>query len=83
MPTREACHVAVQKAHPTKQRLWKHAQARQNSKGQGPTPVLQIVCAYIYTEKFYKLNIKESVAEARGGGGLASELWKQELNDVI
>lgn len=43
MPTREACHVAVQKAHPTKQRLWKHAQARQNSKGQGPTPVLQIV----------------------------------------
>ncbi|KAH6804492.1 arabinose kinase [Perilla frutescens var. frutescens] len=43
MPTREACHVAVQKTHPTKQRLWKHAQARQNAKGEGPTPVLQIV----------------------------------------
>ncbi|KAG8375307.1 hypothetical protein BUALT_Bualt10G0086700 [Buddleja alternifolia] len=43
MPTREACHVAIQKIHPTKQRLWKHAQARQNAKGQGPTPVLQIV----------------------------------------
>ncbi|KAK4435658.1 L-arabinokinase [Sesamum alatum] len=43
MPTREACHVAVQKIHPTKQRLWKHALARQNAKGQGPTPVLQIV----------------------------------------
>ncbi|KZV31706.1 L-arabinokinase-like, partial [Dorcoceras hygrometricum] len=43
MPIREACHVAVQKIHPTKQRLWKHAQARQGAKGQGPTPVLQIV----------------------------------------
>ncbi|KAI3468448.1 hypothetical protein Pfo_025111 [Paulownia fortunei] len=43
MPTREACHVAVQKIHPSKQRLWKHAQARQNAKGQGPTAVLQIV----------------------------------------
>ncbi|KAL0330943.1 UNVERIFIED_CONTAM: L-arabinokinase [Sesamum angustifolium] len=43
MPTREACHVAVQKIHPTKQRLWKHALARQNAKGQRPTPVLQIV----------------------------------------
>ncbi|PIN15926.1 Galactokinase [Handroanthus impetiginosus] len=43
MPIREACHVAVQKIHPSKQRLWKHAQARQNAKGQGPTPVLQIV----------------------------------------
>ncbi|CAK7354350.1 unnamed protein product [Dovyalis caffra] len=43
MPTREACHVAVQKNHPSKHRLWKHAQARQNVRGQGPTPVLQIV----------------------------------------
>ncbi|KAK4490886.1 hypothetical protein RD792_001601 [Penstemon davidsonii] len=43
MPIREACHVAVQKIHPTKQRLWKHAQARQNAEGQEPTPVLQIV----------------------------------------
>ncbi|XP_059645204.1 L-arabinokinase isoform X3 [Cornus florida] len=43
MPIREACHVAVQKNHPSKQRLWKHAQARQHVKGQGPTPVLQIV----------------------------------------
>ncbi|XP_051137394.1 L-arabinokinase-like [Andrographis paniculata] len=43
LPTREACHVAVQKIHPSKQRLWKHAQARLNAKGQGQTPVLQIV----------------------------------------
>ncbi|KAL8536741.1 hypothetical protein ACS0TY_012064 [Phlomoides rotata] len=43
MPTREACHVALQKIQPTKQRLWKHTQARHNAKGQGNTPVLQIV----------------------------------------
>ncbi|KAJ0666517.1 putative L-arabinokinase [Helianthus annuus] len=43
MPIREACHVAVQKIEPSKQRLWKHAQARQQAKGQSPTPVLQIV----------------------------------------
>ncbi|XP_057959403.1 L-arabinokinase-like [Malania oleifera] len=43
MPIREACHVAVQKNHPSKQRLWKHALARQHDKGQGSTPVLQIV----------------------------------------
>ncbi|GAB4854102.1 D-arabinose 1-dehydrogenase (NAD(P)(+)) [Ancistrocladus abbreviatus] len=43
MPIREACHVAVQKIHPSKQRLWKHALARQQDKGQGLTPVLQIV----------------------------------------
>ncbi|CAK9182379.1 unnamed protein product [Ilex paraguariensis] len=43
MPIREACHVAVQKIHPSKQRLWKHAQARQHTKGQESTPVLQIV----------------------------------------
>lgn len=43
MPIREACHVAVQTNHPSKHKLWKHTQARQNAKGQGPTPVLQIV----------------------------------------
>ncbi|KAK2983390.1 hypothetical protein RJ640_016014 [Escallonia rubra] len=43
MPIREACHVAVQTLHPSKQRLWKHAQARQHDKGQESTPVLQIV----------------------------------------
>lgn len=43
MPIREACHVALQKTHPSKHRLWKHAQARQQDKGQGPSPVLQIV----------------------------------------
>ncbi|PKA51422.1 L-arabinokinase [Apostasia shenzhenica] len=43
MPIREACHVAVQKNHPTKQKFWKHAQARQQEKGEGPFPVLQIV----------------------------------------
>ncbi|RZR91709.1 hypothetical protein BHM03_00019882 [Ensete ventricosum] len=42
MPIREACHVAVQKNHPNKQKLWKHAQARQRAKGQGPIAVLQI-----------------------------------------
>ncbi|XP_019707924.1 L-arabinokinase [Elaeis guineensis] len=43
MPIREACHVAVQKNCPSRQKLWKHAQARQQAKGQGPIPVLQIV----------------------------------------
>ncbi|XP_021275941.1 L-arabinokinase-like [Herrania umbratica] len=43
MPIKEACHVAVQRNHPSKHRLWKHALARQNAKGQGPMPVLQIV----------------------------------------
>lgn len=43
MPIREACHVAVQISEPNKQKLWKHAQTRQVSKGQGSTPVLQIV----------------------------------------
>ncbi|KAL4205295.1 hypothetical protein AMTRI_Chr01g113890 [Amborella trichopoda] len=43
MPIREACHVAVQRIHPSKQRLWKHAQARRNSSGQGSSPILQIV----------------------------------------
>ncbi|CAF2073033.1 BnaC01g22060D [Brassica napus] len=43
MPIREACHVALQRNHPGKHRLWKHAQARQQAKGQVATPVLQIV----------------------------------------
>ncbi|XP_030551692.2 L-arabinokinase-like [Rhodamnia argentea] len=43
MPIREACHVAVQRNHPSRHRLWKHALARQQARGQGPTPVLQIV----------------------------------------
>ncbi|ONK68121.1 uncharacterized protein A4U43_C05F7660 [Asparagus officinalis] len=43
MPIREACHVAVQRNHPSKHKLWKHAQARQQAKGEGPLPVLQIV----------------------------------------
>ncbi|KAJ4707647.1 L-arabinokinase-like [Melia azedarach] len=43
MPIREACHVAVQKIHPSKHRLWKHTLARHNDKGQGSSPVLQIV----------------------------------------
>ncbi|XP_026458266.1 L-arabinokinase-like [Papaver somniferum] len=43
MPIREACHVAVQRTHPTKQKIWKHAQARQLAKGQEITPILQIV----------------------------------------
>lgn len=43
MPTREACHVAIQMNHPSKQKLWKHTLARQQSDGRGETPVLQIV----------------------------------------
>lgn len=43
MPIREACHVALQRNRPGKQRLWKHTQARQQAKGQVATPVLQIV----------------------------------------
>ncbi|XP_031382671.1 L-arabinokinase-like isoform X2 [Punica granatum] len=43
MPIREACHVAIQISHPSKHKLWKHAQARQEINGGTPTPVLQIV----------------------------------------
>ncbi|XP_065851057.1 L-arabinokinase-like [Euphorbia lathyris] len=43
MPIREACHAAVQRNRPSKHRLWKHAQARQNATEQGSIPVLQIV----------------------------------------
>ncbi|CAK7345772.1 unnamed protein product [Dovyalis caffra] len=43
MPIREACHVAVQKNHPSKQKLWKQAQARQHADQQKSTPVLEIV----------------------------------------
>ncbi|CAH9101632.1 unnamed protein product [Cuscuta epithymum] len=43
LPIKEACHVAVQTIHPSKQKLWKHAQARQHAKGPRLTPVLQIV----------------------------------------
>ncbi|KAJ4763612.1 Galactokinase [Rhynchospora pubera] len=43
MPIREACHVAVQRNHPSRHKLWKHAQARHLNKGHDPIPVLQIV----------------------------------------
>ncbi|KAK9946733.1 hypothetical protein M0R45_012180 [Rubus argutus] len=43
MPIREACHVAIQRNQPNKHRLWKHALARQEAKGQSSTPILQIV----------------------------------------
>lgn len=43
MPIKEACHVAVQRSHPSKQRLWKHALARQHARGEGFRPVVQIV----------------------------------------
>lgn len=46
MPIREACHVAIQQSHPDKHKLWNHAQARQQSKGQSSTPVLQVVCSH-------------------------------------
>ncbi|VFQ60421.1 unnamed protein product [Cuscuta campestris] len=46
LPIKEACHVAVQTIHPIKQKLWKHAQARQQAKGHVLTPVLQIVCDF-------------------------------------
>ncbi|CAL4966539.1 unnamed protein product [Urochloa decumbens] len=42
MPLREACHVAVQRNHPSKQKLWKHTQAR-HLENAGLTPVIQIV----------------------------------------
>jgi len=48
MPIREACHVALQRVHPSKHRLWKHAEARQNDKGGPHTAVLQIVCLRTY-----------------------------------
>jgi hypothetical protein len=43
MPIREACHVAVQKNHPSKQKLWKHAQARHHADHEKLAPILEIV----------------------------------------
>ncbi|KAL5716067.1 L-arabinokinase [Ranunculus cassubicifolius] len=42
LPIREACHVAVQRILPSKQKLWKHTQARHENGGEG-TPTLEIV----------------------------------------
>lgn len=61
MPTREACHVALQKIQPAKQRLWKHTQARHNAKGQGQIPVLQIVYEF-FNLKFYMRKIQHRYA---------------------
>lgn len=59
MPIREACHVALQRTHPSKHRLWKHAQARQNDRGHKPTAVLQIVCAKsCKTVDFFQLTME-------------------------
>jgi hypothetical protein len=49
MPIREACHVAVQRSDPSKQKQWKHTQARQLANG-GAVPVLQIVALCISCE---------------------------------
>lgn len=35
--------MAVQRNHPSKHKLWKHALARQHAKGLGAIPVVQIV----------------------------------------
>ncbi|CAL0319209.1 unnamed protein product [Lupinus luteus] len=44
MPIKEACHVALQRIHPSKHRLWKHAEARHDDEEkQKPVAVLQIV----------------------------------------
>ncbi|KAJ6809851.1 L-arabinokinase isoform X1 [Iris pallida] len=43
MPIREACHVVVQRNHPSKHNLWKHVQAQQQAKGLGPISALQII----------------------------------------
>ncbi|KAL1205524.1 L-arabinokinase [Cardamine amara subsp. amara] len=40
MPTREACHAAVQRNHPSKQKLCKHTEARHHSRD---APILEIV----------------------------------------
>ena len=53
LPIREACHVAVQMNHPTKHRLWKHALARQQAKGQGSTPVLEIVRMSLWIDSIF------------------------------
>ncbi|XP_015693699.2 L-arabinokinase-like [Oryza brachyantha] len=42
LPLREACHVAVQRNHPSNQKLLEHTQARQLENG-GTGPVVQIV----------------------------------------
>ncbi|KAK9138193.1 hypothetical protein Sjap_008787 [Stephania japonica] len=54
LPIREACHVAVQRTNPSRQKLWKHAQAWQTAEGQQPTPVLQITprVGWLHTKHF-------------------------------
>jgi L-arabinokinase len=42
LPLREACHVAVQRNHPSNQKLWENTQARRLENG-GMEPVVQIV----------------------------------------
>ncbi len=49
LPIKEACHVAVQRSPPGKQRLWKHTMARQLATGRGLTPVVCIVCSHLFT----------------------------------
>ncbi|GAB2286398.1 D-arabinose 1-dehydrogenase (NAD(P)(+)) [Dionaea muscipula] len=68
MPIREACHVAVQKNHPSRQRLWKHALARQQDKGQGLTPVLQIVsygAELSYRSPTFDMNLSDFMDEGK------------------
>ncbi|KAJ7521489.1 hypothetical protein O6H91_19G056700 [Diphasiastrum complanatum] len=43
MPIREACHVAVQRSPPCKQRLWRHVQARHLAKKDCELSAVQIV----------------------------------------
>ncbi|XP_031375435.1 L-arabinokinase-like isoform X2 [Punica granatum] len=66
MPIREACHVAVQRNNPSKHRLWKHALARQQAKGQGPTPVLQIVSSAVPEGKGVSSSASVEVASMSG-----------------
>lgn len=80
MPIREACHVAVQRHQPSKHRLWKHALARQEAKGQSSTPVLQIVCISIENQYFFKSFLRQEV------GFLCSSLgiWRKRVSiDVV
>lgn len=76
LPIREACHVAVQRNHPSKHRLWKHALARQQAKGQGPTPVLEIVCIGIWIEMKFSFLILSS---KEGGWLFFSRMTKKDF----
>jgi L-arabinokinase len=57
MPIKEACHVAVQRSSPGKQRMWKHIRARHLAKGSGARPMVSIVSFLCLFTNFYEVDV--------------------------